>query len=152
MLTAMVVGWKLGQGMEFAPAVVLGGVGGALGGLLGAWTVAALLASAALYWFVRATVGPVASRRYLILAGRIALTLAVPAGVAGMMTGNPDRTAYSLIALVAVAAVQQVVSAGLERGGESACWLRKRLWRASAVPPRLGFWSSRCSMTAPDAR
>ncbi|NWL13641.1 hypothetical protein DM793_20455 [Paenarthrobacter nitroguajacolicus] len=116
MLTAMVVGWKLGQGMEFAPAVVLG-VGGALGGLLGAWTVAALLASAALYWFVRATIGPVASRRYLILAGRIALTLAVPAGVAGMMTGNPDRTAYSLIALVAVAAVQQVVSAGLERGG-----------------------------------
>ena len=116
MLTAMVVGWKLGQGMEFAPAVVLG-VGGALGGLLGAWTVAALLASAALYWFVRATIGPVASRRYLILAGRIAFTLAVPAGVAGMMTGNPDRTAYSLIALVAVAAVQQVVSAGLERGG-----------------------------------
>ncbi|WP_309073222.1 hypothetical protein [Paenarthrobacter sp.] len=116
MLTVMAIGWKLGQGVEFAPAMVLG-VGGALGGLLGAWTVAALLASAALYWFVRATIRPVASRQYLILAGRIALTLAVPAGVAGMMTGNPDRTAYSLLALVAGAALQQLVSAGFERGG-----------------------------------
>ncbi|MGR0158944.1 hypothetical protein [Paenarthrobacter nitroguajacolicus] len=116
MLTAMVIGWRLGKGMEFAPAGVLG-VSGVLGGLLGAWPVSALLASAALYWFLRALVGPAAYRQYLILAGRIALTLAVPTVVAGMLTGNPDRTAYSLVALVAGAAVQQLVSAGLERGG-----------------------------------
>ncbi|ABM09702.1 hypothetical protein [Paenarthrobacter aurescens] len=116
MLTAMVVVWKLGQGMEFAPVAVLG-VAGALGGLLGAWTVSALLASAALYWFLRALIRPASYCQYLILAGRIAITLAVPAGVAGIFTGNPDRTAYSLIALVAGASVQQLLSAGLERGG-----------------------------------
>lgn len=116
MLTAMVVGWRLGSGMEFAPAAVLG-MGGALGGLLGAWAVSALLASAALYWFLRALARPAVFRQYLIVAGRIALTLAVPTAVAGVLTGSPDRTSYSLLALVAAAAVQQVVSAGLERGG-----------------------------------
>ncbi|WP_024817592.1 hypothetical protein [Arthrobacter sp. 31Y] len=116
MLTAMVIGWKLGRGTEFAPAAVLG-VAGALGGLLGAWPVSILLATAALYWFVRALLTPTASRQYLILAGRIALTLAVPMGVAGALTGNPDRTSYALTGLVAAAAAQQLASAGLARGG-----------------------------------
>ncbi|MCT9869364.1 hypothetical protein [Paenarthrobacter aurescens] len=116
MLTAMVIGWKLGKGMEFAPAAVLG-VGGALGGLLGAWPVSALLATAALYWFLLALITPTASRQYLILAGRIALTLAVPVGVAGVLTGHPDRTSYSLMTLVAAAAAQQLLSAAMARGG-----------------------------------
>lgn len=116
MLTAMVIGWKLGRGTEFAPAAVLG-VAGALGGLLGAWPVSVLLATAALYWFLRALLTPTASRQYLILAGRIALTLAVPMGVAGALTGNPDRTSYALTGLVAAAAAQQLASAGLARGG-----------------------------------
>lgn len=116
MLTAMVMGWKLRQGLEFAPAAVLG-VGGALGALLGAWPVSIFLGSAALYWFLLALTAATTSRQYLILAGRIALTLAVPLGVAGVMTGNPERTSYSLIALVAAAAVQQLLSAGLARGG-----------------------------------
>lgn len=116
MLTAMVIGWKLGQGLEFAPAVVLV-VGGALGGLLGAWPVSVLLAAAALYWFLRALIRPTAFRQFLILAGRIALTLAVPVAVAGALTGNPDRTSYSLMTFVAVAAGQQLLSAGLARGG-----------------------------------
>ncbi|PRA09830.1 hypothetical protein CQ024_17890, partial [Brevundimonas sp. MYb27] len=116
MLTAMVIGWKLGRGTEFAPAAVLG-VAGALGGLLGAWPVSVFLATAALYWFLRALLTPTASRQYLILAGRVALTLAVPMGVAGALTGNPDRTSYALTGLVAAAAAQQLASAGLARGG-----------------------------------
>ncbi|MBT2585832.1 hypothetical protein [Arthrobacter sp. ISL-95] len=116
MLTAMVIGWKLGQGTEFAAAAVLV-VGGALGGLLGAWPLSVLLAAAALYWFLLALSRPTAFRQFLILAGRIALTLAVPVAVAGVLTGNPDRTSYSLIAFVAAAAAQQLVSAGFARGG-----------------------------------
>ncbi len=116
MLTAMVIGWKLGRGTEFAPAAVLG-VAGALGGLLGAWPVSVLLATAALYWFLWAVLTPTASRQYLVLAGRFALTLAVPMGVAGALTGNPDRTSYALTGLVAAAAAQQLASAGLARGG-----------------------------------
>jgi hypothetical protein len=116
MLTAMVIGWKLGQGMEFAPAAVLV-AGGALGGLLGAWPVSVLLAAASIYWFLRALIRPAAFRQFLILAGRIALTLAVPVAVAGALTGNPDRTLYSLMTFVAAAAAQQLVSAGFARGG-----------------------------------
>ncbi|GAA3282947.1 hypothetical protein [Paenarthrobacter aurescens] len=116
MLTAMVIGWKLGKGMEFAPAAVLV-VGGALGGLLGAWPVAAFLAAATLYWFLRALIGSNEYRQFLILAGRIALTLTVPVAVAGALTGNPDRTPYSVLALVAATAAQQLVSAGCARTG-----------------------------------
>ncbi|KUM36183.1 hypothetical protein [Arthrobacter sp. EpRS71] len=116
MLTAMVIGWKLGRGTEFAPAAVLG-VAGALGGLLSAWPVSVLLAAAALYWFLRAFLTPNAFRQYLILAGRVALTLAVPMGVAGALTGNPDKTSYALAGFVAATAAQQLLSAGLARGG-----------------------------------
>ncbi|ASN21161.1 hypothetical protein [Arthrobacter sp. YN] len=116
MVTAMVVGWKLGNGTEFAPGVVLA-VSLPLMGLLGAWPVSALLASTALYWSVRAAVHPAAFRQPLVLAARIAVTAAVPTAVAGVFADNPDRIALSLVALVAAAAVQQMVSAWLERAG-----------------------------------
>jgi len=116
MLTAMVIGWKLGEGMEFAAAAVLLAVG-ALGGLLGAWPVSVFLAGTALYWFAKAALSPKASGKLLILAGRMALTLAVPMGVAAALTGSPDRVAFSLLAFVAASAAQQVLSAGFERGG-----------------------------------
>ncbi|VXC71367.1 conserved membrane hypothetical protein [Arthrobacter sp. 9V] len=116
MLTAMVIGWKLGRGMEFTPAGVLAAAG-ALGGLLGAWPVSVLLASASLYWFLRALIRPTALRQFFILAGRVALTLAVPVAVAGALTGSSDRTSYSLMTFVVAAAAQQLVSAGFARGG-----------------------------------
>ncbi|MGJ3189037.1 hypothetical protein [Paenarthrobacter sp. FR1] len=116
MLTAMVVGWKLGMGSEFAPAAVLG-VALPVVGLLGSWPVSILLASSAVYWGLRATIQPSAHRQHLILAGRIALTLAAPAVAAGVFEGSQQRAVLSLVALVASAVVQQLVSAGLVRAG-----------------------------------
>lgn len=116
MLTAMVLGWTLGNGTEFSPAAVLG-VSVLLIGLLGAWPVAALLVTAGAYWFLRAVLRPGSLRQHLILAGRIALTAAVPAAVAGVLTEDPVRVAVSVAALVAAAGVQQVAGAVLERGG-----------------------------------
>ncbi|MCP1414981.1 hypothetical protein [Paenarthrobacter sp. A20] len=116
MLTAMVVGWKLGHGTEFAAGVVLA-VCLPFMGLLGAWPVSALLASAGLFWFLLAAVRPASFRLQLILAGRIALTAAVPAMVAGIFEENPDRIALSLAALLAAAVVQLIISAGLDRTG-----------------------------------
>ncbi|WP_311213684.1 MULTISPECIES: hypothetical protein [unclassified Arthrobacter] len=116
MVTAMVVGWKLGHGTEFAPGVVLA-VSLPFMGLLGAWPVSGLLASAALYWSVRAAAHPVAFRQPLVLAARIAVTAAVPTAAAGVFVDSPDRIAISLVALVAAAGVQQLVSAWLQRSG-----------------------------------
>lgn len=116
MLTAMVAGWKLGMGMEFAPAAVLG-MGLPFAGLLGSWPVSLLIASAGLYWCLGAMIQPGARRQQLILAGRVALTFAVPAVASGVFEDSQDRAAFSLVALVAAAGVQQVVSAGLARVG-----------------------------------
>ncbi|MFJ6453635.1 hypothetical protein [Paenarthrobacter sp. NPDC091669] len=116
MVTAMVVGWKLGSGTEFAPGVVLA-VSLPFMGLLGAWPVSALLASTALYWSVRAAAHPAAFRQPLVLAARISVTAAVPTAAAGVFAENPDRIAISVVALVAAAAVQQLVSAWFERAG-----------------------------------
>ncbi|MFE4197524.1 hypothetical protein ACFRJ9_16800 [Paenarthrobacter sp. NPDC056912] len=116
MLTAMAVGWKLAHGTEFAPAAVLV-VGIPFAGLLGMVPISVLLTSAGLYWFLRAAVQPGDYRQQLVLAGRLALTLAVPAIVASALEESPDRATYSLVALVAAAGVQQVVNAALVRGG-----------------------------------
>ncbi|WGM19321.1 hypothetical protein QEH68_14980 [Paenarthrobacter sp. OM7] len=116
MVTAMVVGWKLGHGTEFAPGVVLA-VSLPFMGLLGAWPVSALLASAALYWSVRAAAHPASFRQPLVLAARIAVTVAAPTAAAGVFAESPDRIALSLVALVAAAGVQQLVSAWLECAG-----------------------------------
>ncbi|WP_159706968.1 hypothetical protein [Arthrobacter sp. 18067] len=116
MVTAMVVGWKLAHGTEFAPGVVLA-VSVPFTGLLGAWPVSALLATTGLYWFLLAVVRPASLRSQLVVAGRIALTAAVPAVAAGIFEKSPDRIAFSLVALVAAAVIQQMLSAGLERRG-----------------------------------
>ncbi|SEI46978.1 hypothetical protein SAMN04487917_101466 [Arthrobacter sp. yr096] len=116
MLTAMVLGWKLGHGTEFAPGAVAV-VGIPFIGFLGAWPVSLLLASAGLYWFLRAAVRPADYRLQLIFAGRLAVTLAVPAMVAGALEGHPDRAALTLAAFVAAAGAQQAVNAILVRGG-----------------------------------
>ncbi|MGF6833214.1 hypothetical protein QF015_001383 [Paenarthrobacter sp. TE4293] len=116
MLTTMVAGWKLGHGTEFAPGAVLAASLPFMG-MLGAWPVAVLLGSAGVYWFLRAAVRPAALRHQLVLVGRMALTLAAPVVAAGIFEESPDRIRFSLVALVAAAALQQLVSAGLERVG-----------------------------------
>lgn len=115
MLTAMVLGWKLRRGAEFAPAAVVGAAL-ALSGLLGAWPVMVHVGSAAAFWFLLAMVRT-DYRRQLVLAGRIALTIAAPAAVAALFEGSPDRVAFSVVAFVAAAAVQQLVNAVLARSG-----------------------------------
>ncbi|WP_416416611.1 hypothetical protein [Paenarthrobacter aromaticivorans] len=116
MPTAMVLGWKLGQGAEFAPAAVLV-VAAPFVGLLGAWPVTVLLAAAGLYWFLLGAIRPGPIRHGYFLAGRVALTLAVAASAAGVFTDNPGRSSYTLFAFVAACAVQQLVSALLEGNG-----------------------------------
>ncbi|MEV7660755.1 hypothetical protein [Paenarthrobacter sp. NPDC089316] len=123
LLTAMVLGWRLARGpvpaaaaVLFAPAAVVA-VALALSFLLGAWPSAVVLASAGSYWFLMAVLLPVLHRQQLILAGRIALTAAVPAVVAGILDGSPNRVAFSLFSLVAAAGLQELASAVLVRGG-----------------------------------
>ncbi|MDR6684903.1 hypothetical protein J2Y41_000450 [Arthrobacter sp. 1088] len=114
--TSMVVGWKLGEGAEFAPAAVLV-VAIPFVGLLGAWPVTVLLAVAGLYWFLLGAIRPGPLRHVYVLAGRVALTLAVTVSAAGVFTDHPDRSAYTLFVFVAACAVQQLVSALLEGNG-----------------------------------
>lgn len=116
MPTAMVLGWKLGQGAEFAPAAVLV-VAAPFVGLLGAWPVTALLGVAAMYWFLRATTQLGELRYFYVLAGRVALTLTVTALAAGVLTDHPDRSSYTMFVFVAACTVQQTLSAVLERTG-----------------------------------
>ncbi|MEV7605379.1 hypothetical protein AB0N65_08050 [Paenarthrobacter sp. NPDC089322] len=116
MLSAMVAGWKLGHGAEFSPAAVLG-VTIPFVALLGAWPVSLLLLSAAVYWFLRAMVRQAPFHGYLVLAGRISLTGAVPFVVAGLFDGAGDRVAFSLLGLVVAAGIQQVLGAVLVRIG-----------------------------------
>lgn len=116
MATAMLLGWKLGHGAEFSPAAVLV-LSMPFAGSLGAWPVAELLTSAAVYWFLRAAVRKGPLRTSVVLAGRLAVTLAVPAVVAGVFVGHPDRVSYAMLAVVASTALQQVLSAVLVRTG-----------------------------------
>ncbi|MFF2841957.1 hypothetical protein [Paenarthrobacter sp. NPDC057981] len=115
MLTAMMLGLKLRNGVEFAPAGVLVAAL-AFSAWLGAWPVATLLISAAFFWFLL-TIATTDYRRQLVLAGRIALTIAAPAAVAALFEGSPDRVAFSVVAFVAAAAVQQLVNAVLAPSG-----------------------------------
>ncbi|MDI2034566.1 hypothetical protein [Paenarthrobacter nitroguajacolicus] len=123
LLTAMVLGWRLGRGpvsagaaMLFAPAAAVG-VGLALAFLLGAWPVALVTGTTGCYWFLMAVLSPAVYRQQLVLAARIALTAAAPILVAAIFEGSPDRFAFALLSLVAAAGVQEVASAVLFRSG-----------------------------------
>ncbi|MFI2565985.1 hypothetical protein [Paenarthrobacter sp. NPDC018779] len=113
--TAMVLGWRLRQGVVFAPAAVLGG-SLVLSYLVGAWPLALMLGATGAYWFALAAVARGFLGRCLVLAGRIAVTFAVPAVVAGMLVGHQERVSLTVLAFVFVSGVQQVLSAVLERG------------------------------------
>lgn len=116
MPTAMVLGWKLGEGAEFIPAAILV-VAAPFVGLLGAWPVTGLLVVAALYWFLLGAIKSRPLRHVYVLAGRVALTLSVTALAAGVFADHPYRSSYTLFAFVAACAVQQLVSALLEANG-----------------------------------
>ncbi|KIA72037.1 hypothetical protein ANMWB30_32130 [Arthrobacter sp. MWB30] len=122
MLTSMVLGWRLARGpvpaaaVLFAPAAVAG-TGLVFAVLLGALPVAVLLAAAGSYWLLTALLRPAANRQHLVLAGRIALTAAVPSTVAAIFEHSQERAAYTLLALIAAAAVQELGSAIMRRRG-----------------------------------
>ncbi|MCR1162681.1 hypothetical protein NEK97_14550 [Paenarthrobacter sp. UW852] len=116
MLTAMVVGWKAGGRVEFAPGVVVA-VALPFMGVLGSWALSGLLISAGLYWFLRGAIQPRAFREHLVLAGRIALTLGAPAVAAGIFEESDNRVAASVLAFVGAAVLQQVANALLMGGG-----------------------------------
>lgn len=116
MLTAMVVGWKVGGRVEFAPGVVLA-VALPFMGVLGAWPLSGLLLSAGLYSFLRGAIQPDALRQHLVLAGRIALTLSAPAVAAGIFEESANQVAASVLAFIGAAVLQQVANALLMGGG-----------------------------------
>ncbi|MFF1828879.1 hypothetical protein [Paenarthrobacter sp. NPDC058040] len=114
--TAMTLGWKLREAVAFAPGAVLGG-SLVLVPLLGAWSVALMFATAAVYWLSLAAVVRGAFGRAFVLSARIAFTVAVPAAVAGFSMGHTERPAFTVLACAIAAGLQQVVGGLFERGG-----------------------------------
>ncbi|MFJ4168115.1 hypothetical protein ACIPY3_01265 [Paenarthrobacter sp. NPDC089714] len=114
--TAMVLGWRLRQGVAFAPAAVLC-CSLVLADLVGAWPLALMLGATGAYWFALAALARGFLGRCLVLAGRLAFTFAVPAVVAGVLVGHQERVPLTVLAFVVVAGVQQVLSAVFERRG-----------------------------------
>ena len=137
MLTAMVVGWKLGGRVEFAPGVVLA-VALPFMGVLGAWPLSGLLLSAGLYWFLRGAIQPGALRQHLVLAGRIALTLSAPTVAAGIFEESANQVAASVLAFIGAAVLQQEPTHSCWEG-ESGSWHRGPRSQRSAVPGWLGY-------------
>ena len=107
---------RLGGPAEWAPGASLLLVG-VLGYAMGAWPVAVMLALAFLFWGVRAYFAAGMLRKNLVLAARVAVTLAVPFTVAAILGTGPDRVTASVFALLVALVCQQLVSAVLERNG-----------------------------------
>jgi hypothetical protein len=88
--------------------------------LMGAWPLAIMLLLGAGYWAARGSVGANAFQGRLILAARVALTLAVPATVAAVIDEGPGKVEASVFALLVALVCQQIWSAALERSGKPA--------------------------------
>jgi hypothetical protein len=118
--TALAAGFvlaaRLGGPAEWAPVASLA-LAGVVGFAMGAWPVASMLALAFIFWAVRAFSAAGALRRNLVLGARVAVTLAIPFTVAGIVDGGPDRVNASVFALLVALGCQQVFSAVLERYG-----------------------------------
>lgn len=116
LLCGLVLAWKLGGQAEWLPVAALV-VAGPFADELGGWPTAGLLALAAAFWLFRATRSMEPKRRVFVLAGRMALTLCVPAMTAGVLPGNPDRPAAVILAFLAAATSQLLLEAALIRSG-----------------------------------
>lgn len=116
LLFSLVLAWKLGGRAEWLPATAIV-VAAPFADELGGWPTAALLAIAGAFWLLRASRPTEPKRRVFVLAGRIALTLGVPAMTAGILPENPDRIAAVVLAFLAAATFQLLVEAALIRSG-----------------------------------
>ncbi|UKA57819.1 hypothetical protein [Arthrobacter sp. FW306-2-2C-D06B] len=116
LVCSLVLAWKLGGQAEWLPATAIV-VAAPFVDELGGWSTAALLATAGAFWLLRARRPTEPKRRVFVLAGRIALTLGVPAMTVGILPENPDRIAAVVLAFLAAATFQLLVEAALIRSG-----------------------------------
>ncbi|MHC6221880.1 hypothetical protein [Arthrobacter sp. MMS24-S77] len=116
LLCGLILAWKLGGLAEWLPVAGLV-VAAPFADELGGAPTAALLATAGAYWLLRATRPLETKRLVFVLAGRIALTFAVPAMVAGVLGDHPGRTAAVILAFLAAVTIQLLLEAGLIRSG-----------------------------------
>ena len=84
--------------------------------ILGEWQLAVFLILTVLFWLVRAA-RPGAGRGYFVLGARIASTLAVPLVVFEVMGESSQRIVGAMLAFILALVTQQLVSAGLLKGG-----------------------------------
>ncbi|MBB6405865.1 hypothetical protein [Arthrobacter sp. AZCC_0090] len=116
LLCSLILAWKLRGLAEWLPVAAILAAGPFVDELGGAPT-AALFAAAGVYWLLRARKPLETKRLVFVLAGRIALTLAVPALAAGLLVDRPDRLAAVILAFLAAVTIQLLLEAGLFRSG-----------------------------------
>ncbi|MBT8159048.1 MULTISPECIES: hypothetical protein [Arthrobacter] len=116
LVCGVLLGWRIGGFAEWLPVIALA-VAVPFLDEVGGWTTAALLAFAGGSSFLRAWRSEGVTARSFVLAGRIALSLAVPAVAAGALTESPDRSAAVILALIGAATSQLLLEAGLIRAG-----------------------------------
>ncbi|QCO99414.1 DUF2339 domain-containing protein [Arthrobacter sp. 24S4-2] len=118
-VTAMIIAVRSGGAAEWAPAAAL--VTGVIAGAqLGPWLVFNVIAAATLFWAARSAGTRSPLRPQLILAARIAGTLAVPALTSAVMEGSGDALAAAVFALSLALVLQQLASAAAAQAEASA--------------------------------
>ncbi|WP_423182061.1 hypothetical protein [Arthrobacter sp. NyZ413] len=118
LVCGVLLGWRIGGFAEWIPVPAFA-VAVPFLDELGGWTTAALLAFAGGSSFLRAWWSEEATARTFVLAGRIALSFAVPAIAAGAVpdTETLPRSTAVLLAFLAAATSQLLLEAGLIRAG-----------------------------------
>ncbi|MGO4472576.1 hypothetical protein AB4Y95_11680 [Arthrobacter sp. M-10] len=118
LLCGLVLAWKLGGEAEWLPVAALV-IAAPFADELGGWPTAALLAIAGAFWLLRASRPREGKRKAFVLAGRIALTLSVPAATAAVVPETPERLAAVVLAFLAAVTFQLLLEAALIRSGVS---------------------------------
>ena len=116
LLCSLVLAWKLGGQAEWLPVAAIV-VAAPFVDELGGWPTAALLGIVGGFWLLRAS-GPMEpKRRLFVLAGRIALTLSVPAVTAGVVPESAGRHSAVVLAFLVAVTFQLLLEAVLIRSG-----------------------------------
>lgn len=116
LVTGMVLAARWPGRIEWPPVAALG-LAALAAPSTGAWPLAIMLLFSAGYWAARGALGEVAFQRRLIVAARLAFTLAVPVTVAAVIGEGPGRVESSIFALLVALVCQQILTAALERTG-----------------------------------
>ncbi|WP_284763883.1 hypothetical protein [Arthrobacter sp. efr-133-R2A-63] len=116
LLCSLVLAWKLGGQAEWLPVAAIV-VAAPFVDELGGWPTAALLGIVGGFWLLRAS-GPMEpKRRLFVLAGRIALTVCVPAVTAGVVPESAGRHSAVVLAFLVAVTFQLLLEAVLIRSG-----------------------------------